>query len=331
MNSSNPFLLNYCRRTIEKLGGDNAYSSLLDENLNQRKINNEEALNIAVINGDNNFNHRSKIVAKLSPHVYEQFNYESHTISPASCTYDRLLFPFIFINGKGGAGYLDQDADNLLIQNCIDHYEEESDKENEEEDTNEKIVNDNETQDNYLSITTFIRLTTKSLLMQKYDHWIHSLGTLREEWLVSQFGRIIYFATEFQLRRQKLMAKEKAISDGSAFIENEKDEGIKFTIPRTLQSSSSYWSEVENDGFLLSAKFGAPNFFLTLTMNLEWNEFKDIKEFDPYHNGAAISRIFKIRFHRLLKYLSSSQLFGKIHAYIWRIEYQQRGLPHAHE
>lgn len=166
--------------------------------------------------------------------------------------------------------------------------------------------------------------------MQKYDHWIHMLGTLREEWLVSQFFRIVYFRTEFQLKRQKLMAKQKAITNGSAFNDEEDNESIKYVVPRKMQNSSTYWNEVENNGFLLSAKYGAPTFFLTFTTNLDWDEFKDIREFDSYHNGSAISRVFKIRFHRVLKYLQASYLFGTNHAIIWRIEYQQRGLPHAH-
>lgn len=43
----------------------------------------------------------------------KKFNYNSHTISPYSNLYDRLFFPFIFINEKGGAGYSDKDIDFL--------------------------------------------------------------------------------------------------------------------------------------------------------------------------------------------------------------------------
>lgn len=96
--------------------------------------------------------------------------------------------------------------------------------------------------------------------MQKNDSWIHMLGTLREEWLVSQFGRIVYFQTEFKIKRQ-LIAKKNVISSGSTFTDENLEDGIKYIVPRTIQNSSMYWRELKNNGFLLSAKFSATCFF----------------------------------------------------------------------
>ena len=99
--------------------------------------------------------------------------------------------------------------------------------------------------------------------MQKNDCWTHMLGTLREEWLVSQFGKIAYFQTEFQIKMQQLIAKKNVISSGSTFTDENLEDGIKYIVPRTIQSSSMYWREVEKSK-LLSAKFSATYFFFYL-------------------------------------------------------------------
>jgi hypothetical protein len=40
--------------------------------------------------------------------------------------------------------------------------------------------------------------------------------------------------------------------------------------------------------------------------------------------------IFKLKLSALMKFLTKRKILGEISAIVWRIEYQKRGIPHAH-
>jgi len=82
------------------------------------------------------------------------------------------------------------------------------------------------------------------------------------------------------------------------------------------------------------AQLGPPTFFLTVTTNTNWPEFKERLPtgYTAYECPAITNLIFKARLDVLLQNLRSGAYFGgKKCAYIIRcIEYQERGLPHCH-
>jgi hypothetical protein len=38
----------------------------------------------------------------------------------------------------------------------------------------------------------------------------------------------------------------------------------------------------------------------------------------------------KIKLSTLMNFIRTHRILGKVSAFVWRIEYQKRGLPHAH-
>ncbi|KAI5438706.1 hypothetical protein KIW84_024434 [Lathyrus oleraceus] len=86
------------------------------------------------------------------------------------------------------------------------------------------------------------------------------------------------------------------------------------------------------DGMDICSKTGFPDLFITFTCNPNLPEIQRVLA--PLHLKAqdkldVISRIFKIKFDQLLSDLSKGVL-GKVLAYIYTIEFEKRGLPHAH-
>ncbi|KAI5404812.1 hypothetical protein KIW84_051829 [Lathyrus oleraceus] len=78
---------------------------------------------------------------------------------------------------------------------------------------------------------------------------------------------------------------------------------------------------------------GFPDLFITFTCNPNWPEIQRLLGFD--HLKASdrpdiISRVFKMKFDELLSDLTKKSLLGKVLAYMYTIEFQKRGLPHAH-
>jgi hypothetical protein len=66
-------------------------------------------------------------------------------------------------------------------------------------------------------------------------------------------------------------------------------------------------------------------------MNLHWPDFQELMRGDGIFADSAIAVvIFKIRLSTLVNLIQKHQILGKVSAFVWRIEYLKRGLPHAH-
>jgi hypothetical protein len=78
-------------------------------------------------------------------------------------------------------------------------------------------------------------------------------------------------------------------------------------------------------------KFGKPNFFVTFTCNPKWKEIIDVllpRQTTKDH-PELVTRVFNLKLDTLLKDIKDSVL-GNVIVKIWVIEFQKRGLPHAH-
>jgi hypothetical protein len=49
-----------------------------------------------------------------------------------------------------------------------------------------------------------------------------------------------------------------------------------------------------------------------------------------FADSAMAAIIFKIKLSALIDFIRKHQILGKVSAFVWRIEYQKRRLPHAH-
>ncbi|CAH9105004.1 unnamed protein product [Cuscuta europaea] len=86
------------------------------------------------------------------------------------------------------------------------------------------------------------------------------------------------------------------------------------------------------DAMALVQHYGKPDIFLTMTCNPNWPEIKNLLQ----HNDEAqnrpdlIARVFRAKIEELKVDLIKKKLLGAVIAYTYVIEFQKRGLPHAH-
>ncbi|KAF7831919.1 ATP-dependent DNA helicase PIF1-like [Senna tora] len=76
-----------------------------------------------------------------------------------------------------------------------------------------------------------------------------------------------------------------------------------------------------------------PDLFITFTCNPRWPELDKIfKELDCKLEDRPdlVSRLFKIKFNKLIRDITKDMLFDNCRPDIYTIEFQKRGLPHAH-
>ncbi len=78
--------------------------------------------------------------------------------------------------------------------------------------------------------------------------------------------------------------------------------------------------------------FGKPDLFIIFTCNSKWPEIT--RELWPNQIAAdrpdLTARVFNIKLREMMKDLCEKHWLGKVIAYIYVIEFQKRGLPHAH-
>ncbi|KAL6909895.1 hypothetical protein ACP4OV_001554 [Aristida adscensionis] len=86
------------------------------------------------------------------------------------------------------------------------------------------------------------------------------------------------------------------------------------------------------DAIALVRKYGKPDIFLTMTCNPNWDEIK--REIYPgqipQDRSDLVVRVFRAKLEELKKRLLQYDILGKVRAYVYVVEFQKRGLPHAH-
>jgi hypothetical protein len=106
---------------------------------------------------------------------------------------------------------------------------------------------------------------------------------------------------------------------------------LRTFIPPSLVDIDEYWHHVAAKCFVVSTQLGAPAFFLTFTTNLHWLDYQALKRDDDVFADSAMGSVtLKTILSALMKFIQKKKIFGIISAYLWRIEYQRLGLPHAH-
>ncbi|XP_076954058.1 uncharacterized protein LOC143628319 [Bidens hawaiensis] len=109
--------------------------------------------------------------------------------------------------------------------------------------------------------------------------------------------------------------------------------GQRVILPSSFNGGSRYMMQNYLDAMCLCRWYGYPDFFLTITCNPGWPEVKRFLK-DTSLNSEdrpdILCRIFKMKLDSMIKLLKDKSLFGKVKAAIYIIEFQKRGLPHAH-
>ncbi|KAK1414443.1 hypothetical protein QVD17_30187 [Tagetes erecta] len=121
-------------------------------------------------------------------------------------------------------------------------------------------------------------------------------------------------------------------------IRNQDDNDISNTGKRVILPSSftgGSWYMMQNylDAMAICKWYGYPDFFITVTCNPKWPEVKRFLEdtsLNPEDRPDILCRLFKIKLDSLITDLKDKSILGKVSAVVYTIEFQKRGLPHAH-
>ena len=161
----------------------------------------------------------------------------------------------------------------------------------------------------------------------------HQFGLLAQEYLVDGFSRSVEHDSSFvKAKQQKHGHSQKDYYLSSSF----------FGSPRFLK-------EKKNDSLHIVNRKGMPLFFITVTCSKDWPEFRRVLTEGQEASDSPVwtARIFNAKLNILMERLKNGSLFqncrrGKKFAFGLRggpgekgycihvVEFQKRGLPHAH-
>jgi hypothetical protein len=108
--------------------------------------------------------------------------------------------------------------------------------------------------------------------------------------------------------------------------------GRRVILPATHTNSRRMLRQNYMNVIALSNERGPPDFFITMTTNTKWPEITE-----SLHPGEkavdrpeVVARVFYCKLLQMWRILTEKNLFGEVVWGSYRVEFQQRGLPHAH-
>ena len=159
-------------------------------------------------------------------------------------------------------------------------------------------------------------------------------GKLLQQWIVDSYLQVEANNLNYIRMNQKKLRieKYKGLVDFLNTDDNLETPGKPVILPSTFQGSPRNMRERFYDAMAIVAKYGKPDLFITMTCNPNWREIKDnlYPGQTPIDRPDLIARVFKIKLNELKKDLTTNKVFGKVKAFVYTIEFQKRGLPHAH-
>ena len=191
---------------------------------------------------------------------------------------------------------------------------------------------------------------------------LHHHGRLMQEWALNQYSRFVHDDLEFRRHKARTtyFAPMHAVRQGPEAIRNARR--------RVYLSSKVVGSKRYLDGKVADAMavvqasasgsgvrfkvpvltlgplppppplprlqaLGKPTYFITFTANPNWPEIRQLltRRQNPGDRADAVMRVFKIKLQALLDDLRAGESLGSPSVFIFYvIEFQKRGLPHAH-
>jgi hypothetical protein len=92
-----------------------------------------------------------------------------------------------------------------------------------------------------------------------------------------------------------------------------------------------FLQQLYQDGMAVIRAKGKPDLFVTVTCNPNWHEISsEIKDVQNSQKLTIIARVFNIKLKAILDDIFKKKILGNVHANMYVIEFQKRGLPHAH-
>ncbi|KAL4564801.1 hypothetical protein LXL04_028872 [Taraxacum kok-saghyz] len=316
--ASNPYVETFKR--LAELGPLDNYRVTLNASveLDQRVYNRpttSEVAGIWVEGNDNITAYKRSIV------IYGRSD-KPQTIRHYWGCYDPLCYPLFFPNGEPG-WHSNITREGFSVNEIVN---DDDNMEDDLEDTNDRKDRKTVTMREYYCYKFQIREQRNLILLG---------GRLFQQFVVDTYVKIETSRLDFCRKNQSTIRAElyQGVVDCVTSGEVQPSMiGQRVVLPASFIGGPRDMRRRFLDAMALVQERGKPDIFLTMTCNPKWPEIQS--ELLPWQKAEdrpnLVSRVFRAKFEDLKEQLLKRHILGVVGAYVYVIEFQKRGLPHAH-
>lgn len=183
-------------------------------------------------------------------------------------------------------------------------------------------------------VSTMHYYSYQLMLRSDAENFIFKCRTLLDQFVVDKYAKVEAERLRYhRLNQDKLRVSKYSALRDSVQADGQPDEvGKQFILPSTFIGSPRHMHEYAQDAMAIVRKYGKPDLFITFTCNPDWPEISELlmpnQKTSDRHD--LTSRVFRQKLLKLMDVITKHNIFGPCRAYMYSIEWQKRGLPHAH-
>ncbi|XP_064619467.1 uncharacterized protein LOC135482915 [Lineus longissimus] len=166
------------------------------------------------------------------------------------------------------------------------------------------------------------------------NNYIIHCRHLFQQFLVDVYCKIETERLLYLRREQRSLRADSYHNLRDSILSNDADPrnvGQRFILPSSYTAGPRYMHERQQDAISYVRLFGRPSLFITTTTNPKWPEI--LSNLFPHEAATdrpdVVVRVFNQKLKVLMKLLKQGA-FGDVQAWLYSVEFQKRGLPHAH-
>ena len=172
------------------------------------------------------------------------------------------------------------------------------------------------------------------MIRQDEENYILKCREFFHQFVVDMYAkieseRLLYIRlNQTKLRsEQYIHLRDAVINDG-----NTTNVGRLTILPSSYTGSPRHMHEYAQDAIAYVRLYGRPDLFITFTCNQSWDEILQLllQGQSAVHRHDITARVFRQKLKSLINYIVKLEVFGSVRCWMYSVEWQKRGLPHAH-
>lgn len=173
------------------------------------------------------------------------------------------------------------------------------------------------------------------IIQERDGSYLHFYRRLLHEFLVDQYAKIDFGRLSFIRWNQDILRADLYHGAADAVEAGDVDGrqiGQRIVLPSSFTGGPRYMYQKFQDAVAIVRALGKPELFITFTCNPNWPEITEA--LTPPQTSAdrcdLVCRVFHEKLNCLMDDIRKGVVLGRVVGAVYVIEFQKRGLPHAH-
>jgi hypothetical protein len=172
------------------------------------------------------------------------------------------------------------------------------------------------------------------MIRENVDNHILKCRQLFHQYIVDMYAKIETERLLFVRLNQTKLRSEQYVHLRDAFVNdgNTNNVGTLTILPSSYTGSPRHMHEYAQDAIVYVRLYGRPDLFITFTCNPAWDDIQQLllPGQSPVDRHDITARVFRQKLKSLINFIVHLKVFGSVRCWMYSVEWQKRGLPHAH-